>query len=493
MKAKILIVDDDPLITKLLEKKLSKAGFTNDSVHDGQEALEKIHQFKPDIIISDIMMPRLDGYELHRSLRQNPHTASIPFIFMSSKASPEDQLEGLRMGADEYVCKPFDFENLIERIQNVMDRSAAVNPYNGRPDFSGNLSRMKMVDILQLVEINLKTGELVFKKQNGKIEGKAFFKKGSLIDARTGNLSGQEAFFDLLEKNIGYFEFFSDSIDIPETITEPTMSVLMNGTRLIDEAQSLSKIIQDTTCRFQIITREIDSALENKIKKENLDHILELVEKNVMCHQILNSEVMSKPRAASALALLLKEKILEVQCLPKTPKFQMDSHLLQKIHDIYTQGLTGILKTNQSSLSAIIYFKKGEIIQADFGMTTGKKALFRIFSQKNWNIEFYAENVSVDRSIQDSLDKLLIDATREMEGLSFFDDSLLNQKVSMHAENSDQIKLPGNPEKLFTIFELVKTHKIIREVVEYSPYSDLETLKTILDLINHKVLAISEI
>ncbi len=491
MKGQILIVDDDPLIIKLLEKKLTKAGFKIDSANDGQQALEKIHQFKPDIIISDIMMPHLDGYQLHRSLRQKPETAAIPFIFMSAKAAPADQLAGLRMGADEYVCKPFDFDNFIERVHEVMSRAALVNPQNNHADFSGKLNRMKLADILQLIETNIKTGELVFKNQKGKTKGKAFFKNGKLIDAQTGKLSGEEAFFELMGKKSGYFEFFSTPMEIAEKITEPTISVLLNGTRLIDEAQGLPIFISSTNCRLQIVSRDISSSLENKIGKENINVIFELVEKNAFCHQILNSQVMSKPRAASALISLLKEKILEVQKSEEKSKLQIDNLLLHEIAEVSFKGATGILEMKKNAFNAAIYFQNGDIVHATYDMTSGKKALFRIFSETGWNFTFESRPLSVDKNIQDPLDKLLIEATREMEALALVDKKILNQRVLLCTDFSDNLEFQENHDRINNIFELAKKHQYVRDILDYSPYTDLNTLKLLLNLINFKIMDLS--
>ena len=111
-KGKVLIVDDDPKMGKLLKLKLSKAGYETEYFSSGGEALGKIVQVRPHIIISDIQMPEMDGYEFCERLRQDPNTAAIPFIFLSGKTNTSDQLEGLRIGADDYVCKPVNIDFL---------------------------------------------------------------------------------------------------------------------------------------------------------------------------------------------------------------------------------------------------------------------------------------------------------------------------------------------------------------------------------------------
>ncbi|MDM8553067.1 response regulator, partial [Desulfobacterales bacterium HSG2] len=95
-KNKVLIVEDEPIIGNLLEVGLSEAGFEAEYFSSTAKALENVHRFKPDVIVSDTVMPQIDGYELRRRLRQDPETAEIPFVFLSAKTEPPEQLESLR-------------------------------------------------------------------------------------------------------------------------------------------------------------------------------------------------------------------------------------------------------------------------------------------------------------------------------------------------------------------------------------------------------------
>ena len=213
-----------------------------------------VRSVDPDIVLSDIMMPEMDGYELQRRLRSEPETAAIPFIFLSAKCEPTDQLEGLRMGADDYVCKPFDFEDLVDRIERAMARVARVVSYSAKADFSGNVNQMSIADVLQIVEINHKSGELIFRNEKGKKTGKVFFQKGALVHARTATLSGEEAFYQIMGEKKGFFEFFGVPVDVPRTISTSNMSMLLNGTRLLDEAESLSELVEDGSLALNVLS-----------------------------------------------------------------------------------------------------------------------------------------------------------------------------------------------------------------------------------------------
>jgi len=157
-KNKVLIVEDEPIIGNLLEVGLSEAGFEAEYFSSTAKALENVQRFKPDVIVSDTVMPHIDGYELRRRLRQDPETADIPFVFLSPKTEPSEQLESLRMGTDDYVYKPFKIERLIDRMMRVMERSAKARSFQAHAEFSGNLAQMNLSDIVQIVGLNQKEG-----------------------------------------------------------------------------------------------------------------------------------------------------------------------------------------------------------------------------------------------------------------------------------------------------------------------------------------------
>jgi len=123
MKPTILVVDDEPTIRRLLEYNLKENKFNVVTANDGKEALLWLQEGNlPDLIVTDIMMPNIDGYQFIKNVRTSGFFRDIPVIFLSAKAQSKDRIQGLELGADDYMTKPFNPEELIARIDNILRR-----------------------------------------------------------------------------------------------------------------------------------------------------------------------------------------------------------------------------------------------------------------------------------------------------------------------------------------------------------------------------------
>ena len=121
-KQKILIVDDDNNIAELISLYLVKECYDTLIVNDGESALDKIPEFKPDLMLLDIMLPGIDGYEVCRRVRT---TSELPIIMLSAKGETFDKVLGLQLGADDYIEKPFDSKEMVARVKAVLRRSVS--------------------------------------------------------------------------------------------------------------------------------------------------------------------------------------------------------------------------------------------------------------------------------------------------------------------------------------------------------------------------------
>ena len=149
-KSRLLIVEDDIDIANMLEIYFSGLHYEVEIAGRGSEALEKTRQRLPHLIVLDIMLPDIDGYEVCRTLRTQTRTSHIPVIFLTQKDERSDRLQGLELGADDYITKPFDIEELRLRVYNAIARSereSLTDPHTNLP--SGQLIEEKLRQIIR--------------------------------------------------------------------------------------------------------------------------------------------------------------------------------------------------------------------------------------------------------------------------------------------------------------------------------------------------------
>ena len=222
-KKQLLLVDADPRSVRVLEVSLKKSGYSVTTASDGADALAKIDFSAPDLILSDTRLPRLDGYELVRRMKDRPEHAHIPVVFLTSQKSIEDKIRGLELGVEDYLTKPIFVRELIARVnlllaRRTQERMATAMPMSRRTRLSGSLEDMGVVDLLQTFEISRKTG--VGKIGNGRREARIYFRDGKVVDAELGRLRGEEAVYRALIWTAGTFEVEFSPIDREASIDD---------------------------------------------------------------------------------------------------------------------------------------------------------------------------------------------------------------------------------------------------------------------------------
>jgi diguanylate cyclase (GGDEF)-like protein len=139
MPESILVVDDDPDIARFVEVNLRSAGYDVSVAGDGEEALERAGELRPDLVLLDVMMPRLDGFEVAQRLRKNPQTANTSIIMLTAKALSSDKVTGLQSGADDYIIKPFDPIELLARVKGTLRRAKEMRNLSPLTGLPGNI------------------------------------------------------------------------------------------------------------------------------------------------------------------------------------------------------------------------------------------------------------------------------------------------------------------------------------------------------------------
>ena len=155
VKQKILIVDDDNNIAELISLYLTKECYDTRIVNDGEEALQAFEQYMPNLILLDLMLPGIDGYQVCREVRTK---SNVPIIMLSAKGEIFDKVLGLELGADDYILKPFDSKELVARVKAVLRRYQPVKTEEPTPD-------LKCVNYPDLV-VNLSNYSVVYRGQD---------------------------------------------------------------------------------------------------------------------------------------------------------------------------------------------------------------------------------------------------------------------------------------------------------------------------------------
>ncbi len=124
--ATILVIDDDEIVARSVELSLRRDGFQVSVAHSGVDGLKTARRESPDLIILDIIMPGMDGYEVCREIRRDPLLSDVPVLFLTAKGKDEDKIEGFRVGADDYLTKPFNIDELVLRSKAILRRNQPV-------------------------------------------------------------------------------------------------------------------------------------------------------------------------------------------------------------------------------------------------------------------------------------------------------------------------------------------------------------------------------
>jgi DNA-binding response OmpR family regulator len=131
--ANILVIEDDYIVARTIERSLKGGDYNVTLASRGEKGLYIARQNRPDLVILDIIMPDMDGYQVCRVMRSDPRLADIPILFLTARVKPQDKIAGFNAGADDYLCKPFNVDELILRVQAILRRT--------RPDFAGEASQ----------------------------------------------------------------------------------------------------------------------------------------------------------------------------------------------------------------------------------------------------------------------------------------------------------------------------------------------------------------
>ena len=247
MAPHVLVADDDAWILRMVATVLEKRGYSVDTAVDGDDALKRALARAPDLLITDVMMPKMDGWSLVRQLRSHAELAMLPVIFLTALSSEDDRIRGFRLGADDYVTKPFRFEELDLRVAKTLRRTAQAmqdtRDQLAGSGLRGDLSQVGLSSLLVLIEMERKTGLLQLHAPEDGPSAQILVREGKVVHARLDNEEepvDAECVYYLLTWGAGEFEFVACLVEGVDRVSVSTTHLLMEGARLMDEAKETS-------------------------------------------------------------------------------------------------------------------------------------------------------------------------------------------------------------------------------------------------------------
>jgi CheY-like chemotaxis protein len=247
MAPHVLVADDDAWILRMVATVLEKRGYSVETAVDGEDALARALARPPDLLITDVMMPKMDGWSLVRQLRSHAELAMLPVIFLTALSSEDDRIRGFRLGADDYVTKPFRFEELDLRVAKTLRRTAQTvqetRDQLAGSGLRGDLTQVGLSSLLVLIEMERKTGLLSLRAPDDGPSAQVLVRDGKVVHARLNDADepvDAECVYYLLTWGAGEFEFVACVVEGVDRVSVSTTHLLMEGARLMDEAQEPS-------------------------------------------------------------------------------------------------------------------------------------------------------------------------------------------------------------------------------------------------------------
>jgi DNA-binding response OmpR family regulator len=229
------VVDDDERYRKMAAEPFLKRGDNVRTTSDGLEALSMCLKQPPDVILSDVQMPRMDGWQLLRLVRARPSLASVPVIFLTMLSGDSERLLGYQLGVDAYIPKPYNPDELLVRVHQIVRRARNSNSSPAaRTTMRGDLEHVSVSSILSFLEMDRKTGALLL---IGMEVARVFVQEGRILRAELEGrtLASRQVLHTMLEWTNGQFEFAPHDVGGNDQLGMTVTGLLLEHAQLSDE------------------------------------------------------------------------------------------------------------------------------------------------------------------------------------------------------------------------------------------------------------------
>ena len=239
---RILVVDSDEQVASILGIKLKHAGFEAAAAANSAEALVLIPQFRPDLIVSEMILPKMSGIDFMKRVKMNPETMHIPFVFLSASRDVENKILALDMGAAAVLAKPLFINDLLEKLKEILgeyESKGTSEPEENKPE--GDISDISVLNILSILLENKSSGEVDFSASSER-HGMIFCDCGNVVRAETDdgeNKDGMEELYKILSWSDGTFSVNYGDVSVERNIFIPQKRIIEKSVEWFREYSSV--------------------------------------------------------------------------------------------------------------------------------------------------------------------------------------------------------------------------------------------------------------
>lgn len=295
--SKVLVIDPDPKNLQILKETLETSGYDVATSGNGEEAWNILQMSKPDIIISEVDTPKLNGFQLLEKLQKDPSLSSVPLVFLTNRRNLEDRIRSLQTGVKDYMIKPLHVKEVMARVEMILRRIDRLK--NEETESSrkavGRLEEQSVESLLEGYGVEKKSGILSL-YDNLNRNGEIYFRDGSVINARLGNFRAEKAIYQMLPWDRGHFIMTFKHVNVSDEITVSNLGLLLQGHKRLQERNSLLKQLPslDTTFAKTAIFQKI---LKRKAVGEDAQNFIELFDGKRTLSEIISESTYDELKA----------------------------------------------------------------------------------------------------------------------------------------------------------------------------------------------------
>jgi len=283
----VLVADGDPKNLQILKENLEASGFIVITVSNGNRAWEEIQRTPPKLILSELNLPGMTGYQLLERLQADPNTASIPLIFLTNQREIQQRVRSFELGAKDYLVKPLHVKEVIAHIRMVLRRleRRKVEQLETYMKFSGRLDQLNLSDLIESFGVERKTGVLTL--SNGRRTGQVYFRDGTVVNASLGDVKLEQAVYQMFSWNHGFFNMVFRDVDVPDGISISNLGLLLQGMKRMEIRENLIAQLSSPKTAF-IITPTFKSIVERKKVGDAVASFIQLLDGKRDVEQIID-------------------------------------------------------------------------------------------------------------------------------------------------------------------------------------------------------------